>query len=95
MSVLPNQEEIEKMGYKDALKLLMKILDEQGKQIASLDERERLIQKTLERLMGQLEGAKEAKKEFGEDWKWKAGFLFGVVVLAIEILIKVWEAIPK
>lgn len=90
-----SEEDLEKLSYKEALRLVIKILDEQGSQIKSLDDRERMIQRTLERLMGKLEGKKEAKQEEGKSRTWwlgVAGFALGVAVVIIDVAWRLWEA---
>lgn len=76
-------EELEKLTYKEALRLVIKILDEHGNQIKSIDERERLIQKALERLMGRLEGRKEESKA----WMWKVGFALSIIGFAASVIV--------
>jgi len=78
-------EDLEKLSYKEALRLVIKILDEQGNQIKSLDDRERMIQKALERIAGKEEGKKEAKKESHADWKYWLGII-GLVVTAVALV---------
>lgn len=58
-----------KLTYTEALKLVMMILSEHKTQIKSIDERERLIQKALERMAGERAGKETAKKESRADWK--------------------------
>jgi len=86
-------EDLEKLSYKEALRLVIKILDEQGNQIKSLDDRERLIQKALERIAGREEGKKEAKKTSRADWKhWLGiiGLVITAVALAADWIFKLW-----
>ena len=77
------EKNLENLTYKEALRLLINLIDEQGERIQSIDEREIHLQKVIERLMGQMEGKKEAKEESRADWK----LVLTVVGVIVSILL--------
>ena len=86
------EKDLEKLSYKEALRLVIKMLDEQGERAQSLDSkfnaldaRELLLQKAMERLLGKLEG----KKEEGINWRWKAGFVLSIAGFISSIIISI------
>lgn len=84
-----SEGKLESLTYKELIRELIKRLDEQSSQIQSLDQRERILQITLERLMGKMEGQKE---ESGE-WKWKLGFATTIILFVINLLFQLWRAV--
>jgi len=82
-------EDLEKLSYKEALRLVIKILDEQGNQIKSLDDRERMIQKALERIAGKEEGKKESQADW-KHWLGIVGLFITAIALAAEWIYRLW-----
>lgn len=79
-----------KLTYTQALELVLDRLRQHDKRIDSIDERERLIQKALERLAGEKTGKKEAKKEHRADWKLILTTIGVIASIAIGVAGLIW-----
>jgi len=111
---MAKKRELERLTYTETSKLVFKILDEQSSMIKSVDDRERLIQKVLERiqaelghkvskeevvelrgtveaLIAMLERTKKSSRESKEDWKWKLGFILGILGFLATVVFKLLE----
>lgn len=111
---MAKKRELERLTYTETSKLVFKILDEQSSMIKSVDSRERLIQKVLERiqaelghkvskeevvelrgtveaLIAMLEERRRVEEKIKEDWKWKLGFILGILGFLATVVFKLLE----